>query len=102
MPKMQPACQSIDSESHPLAPSSGEGWEKWMWRNDETGKEKHYLRATKPGAKVSFELGTVTSRVELYYLRSKSFGLGNLECKLNRGHGTVIKGWWDKPENIGQ
>lgn len=102
MPKMQPACRSIDSDTYPLKPSSSEGWEPWTWRNEETGKEKHYLRATKPGSKVSFDLGTVTNRVELYFLRSKSFGLGNVKCTLNGEKEEEVVGWWDKPENIGQ
>ncbi|BEI81290.1 hypothetical protein CcaverHIS002_0204500 [Cutaneotrichosporon cavernicola] len=100
MAPMAPKCQSVDSDSHPLTPSSSEGWERWTWSNDK-GKTKTYLRATKPGAKIVFDLGSVTGRVEIYYLRSKSFGLGNLLCKLN-GQENIIEGWWDKAENIGQ
>ncbi|BEJ12034.1 hypothetical protein CspHIS471_0204940 [Cutaneotrichosporon sp. HIS471] len=100
MAPMAPKCQSVDSDSHPLSPSSSEGWERWTWSNDK-GKTKTYLRATKPGAKIVFDLGSVTGRVEIYYLRSKSFGLGNLRCKLG-GRENIIEGWWDKAENIGQ
>lgn len=103
VPNIHPTCQAIDSETHPLVPKSSEGWNKWTWRNEETGKEKHYLRATTPGAKVTFQLPVVTSRVELYYLRSRSFGLGQVKCWLDDHQDEkVIEGYWDRDENIGQ
>lgn len=106
MPSMHPSCQVIDSDTHPLNIISNKGWEKWTWRNDETGKEKHYLRATTPESKVTFQLPLVTGRVELYYLRSRSFGLGNVKCWLNGGdggeHQLEIQAYWDQDENIGQ
>jgi hypothetical protein len=101
MAPMAPKCYSVDSETHPLAPTVNEGWERWTWTSDQ-GKEKTYLRATKPGAKVEFDLGAVTGRVEIYYLRSKSFGLGNIKCTINGERPNKIEGWWDKEENIGQ
>lgn len=101
MAPMAPQCQTVDSESHPLTPDSSEGWERWTWRGD-NGKEKTYLRATQPGAKLKFDLGAVTNRVEIYYLRSKTFGLGNLQCTLNGARQATMEGWWDKAENIGQ
>ncbi|GMK54500.1 hypothetical protein CspeluHIS016_0110860 [Cutaneotrichosporon spelunceum] len=98
--RMEPKCWSVESDSRPLTPASSEGWERWTWGNDK-GKTKTYLRATKPGARIVFDLGKVTGRVEVYYLRSRSFGLGNLACRLG-GHESILEGWWDKPENIGQ
>ncbi|KLT40834.1 hypothetical protein CC85DRAFT_141454 [Cutaneotrichosporon oleaginosum] len=101
MRRLAPKCQSIDSDSHPLTPVHSDGWERWTWTGD-NGKTKTYLRATQPGATVTFDLGAVTSRVEIFYLRSKAFGLGSLECTLNGEHAKTIHGWWDKAENIGQ
>lgn len=100
---MQPTCQVIDSKEHPLDIKSSHGWEKWTWRNEETGKEKHYLRATTPGSKVTFNLPPVTGRIEMYFLRSKSFGLGNAKCWLDEGNDEqTVEGYWENNENVGQ
>ena len=59
--------------------------------------EKPYLRATEPGSYVKFsvEVG-VMNRVRITYLRSKTFGLGDVWCWVDddKKGGTRLPGYW--------
>lgn len=99
VPKSQPICLTTDSEKFPLKPKHQNGWRNWAW------KQKKYLIADKPGAKLTFDAPvTRGTSIILYFLRSKIFGLGNLKCWVDDDLSTakVIKGYWDKEINIGQ
>lgn len=62
-----------------------------------------YLVAKKPGSKVSFDFTTAFGEVNLSYLRSREFGLGNIHCQVE-GLGPEasmhIEGYWQLEFNI--
>ncbi|KAF8587434.1 hypothetical protein K439DRAFT_1407534 [Ramaria rubella] len=96
---VKPMCQSIRTDKHPLNPIESKGWEKWAYEGQ---SEKSYLVARQPGAIIKFNvIAAVMGRVRITYLRSKTFGLGDVWCWLddNRQKGTRIVSWW-KQENI--
>lgn len=97
-PKLTPFCRATNSDEFPLTPVTQNGWEPWAY------KDKKYLRAMEPGAKLTFEFETVVGKVSLYYLRAHNFGLGNLKCMIDDDEKTaqVIEGHWKQPYNIGQ
>ena len=60
--------------------------------------EKPYLRATAVGSYAKFNIVVgVMHRVRITYLRSKTFGLGDVWCWLddNRDGGKRIESWWN-------
>lgn len=64
--------------------------------------DKPYLVAYNPGDYAKFEIVVgMVGRVRVTYLKSKTFGLGNVWCWLDddRKNGKKIVGWWDK-ENL--
>lgn len=97
-PKLQPRCETTDSEEYPLIPKKNVGWRRWAW------KQKKYLIADKPGSVITFELDLAEGHITLYYLRSSVFGLGSILCDVVGVEGTdkVIDGYWDQEYNIGQ
>lgn len=70
--------------------------EPWTFRGR---LDKPYLLATEPGsyAKFHVEVG-VMQRVRVTYLRSKTFGLGDVWCWLDDDHrgGKRVQGWWNQ------
>ncbi|CAE6469557.1 unnamed protein product [Rhizoctonia solani] len=86
-------CLSTRSKKHPLKPIRQEGWSEWAW------KEKSYVLAKEPGARVTFAI-TVGPMgvVKISYLKSKTFGLGNVKCWIdnNESSARVIEGWWNE------
>lgn len=96
--RLVPNCVATNSDKAPFEPKHQKGWRKWAW------KDKKYLIADEPGAEFEFEVAVSHGTIILYFLRSREFGLGNLECDLvgvpNRRK--VIKGYWDQKFNIGQ
>jgi len=59
--------------------------------------DKTYLRATEAGdyAKFKITVGLV-GRVRVSYLRSNTFGLGDIWCWMddNKNMGRLFQGWW--------
>ncbi|KZT33438.1 hypothetical protein SISSUDRAFT_1054222 [Sistotremastrum suecicum HHB10207 ss-3] len=95
VPPTHPTCLSLKSAKHPLVPLQADGWEHWIYKNN---AEKPYLRATKPGSRISFSVKVgVIGRVRLTYLRSFSFGLGSVWCWIDEDHagGRRLDGWWN-------
>ena len=96
VPPMRPTCLSTHSTTpaYNMTPSSNEGWEFWV---HEEHQDKPYLLSRTPGARVQFELDTSLGVIKLYSLRSKTFGLGNVECWVDhdKGRSVRIPGWWD-------
>ncbi|ORY32861.1 hypothetical protein BCR39DRAFT_522172 [Naematelia encephala] len=104
VPPFHPTCLSTRSTlpEFNLTPSANEGWEFWT---HEEHLDKPYLISRTPGARVSFELDTNVGVVKMYSLRSKTFGLGIVECWADddRDRATKVDGWWDNGEvNIGR
>jgi hypothetical protein len=67
---------------------------RWVYKGN---KEKPYLMADEPGAYVKFEVEVgVMGRVRITYLRSKTFGLGDVWCWLDedKAQGVRVEGWW--------
>ncbi|GJJ12748.1 hypothetical protein Clacol_006993 [Clathrus columnatus] len=74
--KFQPTCQSVRTTKHPLTPIENQGWTIWTFKGH---NDKPYLVAKNPGDFVKFEVlvGTMR-RVRITYLKSKTFGLGEM------------------------
>jgi hypothetical protein len=68
--------------------------ERWVY---EGGKDKPYLIAKEPGSVVKVEVVVgVMGRVRITYLKSKTFGLGDIWCWLDddREGGKKVVSWW--------
>ncbi|GJJ16092.1 hypothetical protein Clacol_010371 [Clathrus columnatus] len=94
--KFSPTCQSVRTTKHPLTPIENQGWTIWTFKGH---NDKPYLVAKNPGDFVKFEVVVGTMRrVRITYLKSKTFGLGDVWCWLNndRAKGTKVSGWWNK------
>ena len=91
-----PMCMSTRSKdpAYNLTPSATDGWEHWVHPDYQ---DKPYLIAKTPGATVSFQLETVLGVVKMYSLKSKTFGLGTIECWADedRSQSVKIEGYWD-------
>lgn len=96
VPPFRPVCLSTRTTdpAYNLTPTSTEGWSHWT-HPDFT--DKPYLVATVPGSWAKFELRTALGVVKVYALKSKTFGLGNVECWIgdDRDHSVEVEGWWD-------
>ncbi|TXT13322.1 hypothetical protein VHUM_00689 [Vanrija humicola] len=99
-PRIDPFCQSMNSKKNQLATLHNDGWREWNWKD----KPQHYLIADKPGSKVTFEIETALGVVQIFFLRSAVFKLGNAKCWVNddvdQAH--VLEGYWEEPFNIGR
>jgi len=91
-----PMCMSTRSKdpAFNLTPSANDGWEHWVHPDYQ---DKPYLMTRTPGAKVTFQLETVLGVVKMYSLKSKTFGLGTIECWADedRSESVKIEGYWD-------
>ncbi|KAH7097130.1 hypothetical protein BKA62DRAFT_717387 [Auriculariales sp. MPI-PUGE-AT-0066] len=97
----RPSCASIDSVANPLQPlPSTKGWTKWQ----QPHTDKHYWRATEPGARFEYTVSLTQGHVMLYYLRSTKMSLGRVKCWLNDDvkNAVVIDGYWERTTSIGQ
>jgi hypothetical protein len=96
MPPFYPTCLSTRAkdEMWQLTPVRSEGW--FTWTHPEH-LDKPYLTANTTGARVEFELRTEVGVVKMYSLRSRSFGLGIIECWVDdeREKSVKIDGFWD-------
>jgi hypothetical protein len=65
---------------------------------------QNYLVADVPGSTISFAFTTAIGTVDLYFLRSKEFGLGNVRCWVDDDVDNAVKleGYWTNGANIGQ
>jgi hypothetical protein len=59
--------------------------------------DKPYLIATEIGGRVTFTLETHLGVVKMYSLRSKTFGLGTVECWADqeRDRSVKVEGYWE-------
>jgi hypothetical protein len=96
LPPFHPICLSTRSNNpvYDLSPLLADGWERWVHPEH---LDKPYLLANTTGARVSFELETNVGIVKMYSLRSKTFGLGTVECWADKERDKAVKinGWWD-------
>ncbi|KAE8537735.1 hypothetical protein D1P53_005791 [Cryptococcus gattii VGV] len=104
VPPFHPTCLSTRAKEprFNLTPSANEGWEYWVHPEH---LDKPYLIARTPGARVRFELETSVGIVKMYALKSKTFGLGTVECWVDeeRRKSVKIEGYWDNGDvNIGR
>ncbi|WVQ82440.1 hypothetical protein IAT38_004568 [Cryptococcus sp. DSM 104549] len=104
VPPFHPTCLStraVDPRFN-LTPADADGWDFWVHPEH---LDKPYLVARTPGARVTFEMETEVGIVKMYALKSKTFGLGTIECWADeeRDKSSKIVGWWDNGEvNIGR
>lgn len=95
-PPWHPTCLSTRSPypQFNLTPSESTGWEYWIHPDY---LDKPYLYAKEPGSKFKFEVETVVGIIKVYSLRSRSFGLGIMECWLDgeTSQSVKIEGYWD-------
>ena len=95
-PPFHPICLSTRSENPAfnLTPSVSHGWEHWTHPDY---LDKPYLLARQPGSSVTFQLDTSVGIVKMYSLRSRTFGLGSIECWADedRLRAKRIDGYWD-------
>ncbi|WWC65517.1 uncharacterized protein I303_108135 [Kwoniella dejecticola CBS 10117] len=104
VPHFNPTCLSTRARQPQfnLTPSWNDGrWEYWVHPEH---RDKPYLVAREPGATVKFKLETNVGVVKLYSLKSKSFGLGAIECWADdeRDKAVVVEGYWTNEPNIGR
>jgi hypothetical protein len=96
VPPYHPICLSTRTtdSAYNLTPIATEGWAHWV-HPDFT--DKPYLVARKPGSWAKFELETSLGVVKIYSLKSKTFGLGNIQCWIgdDRQQSVEVEGWWD-------
>jgi len=67
--------------------------------------QKVYLKAHEPGSKLTFDIETRLGTIKLYSLRSKTFGLGSIDCWVDDRKEDKVRadGWWDNGDlNIGR
>ena len=99
VPPLRPVCLSTRSKDprYNLTPSANTGWEAWVHPEY---LDKPYLVGRVVGARVSFEMETNFGVVKTYSLRSKTFGLGTVECWTDeeRTRAVQVVGWWDNGE----
>lgn len=97
-PKLKPFCKTTNSDSFPLIPSNNQGWKEWS-----SSPEKKYWISEEPGTTITFPVSTTRGNIIIQYLRSKTFGLGNVNCWLNdHDRDKLLEGYWDEPFNIGR
>ncbi|WWD15584.1 hypothetical protein CI109_100006 [Kwoniella shandongensis] len=104
VPPFHPTCLSTRAKEPQfnLTPSANVGWEHWVHPEH---LDKPYMVARTPGATISFEMETNVGVVKMYSLKSKTFGLGTIECWVDgeKDRSVKIVGWWDKGDiNIGR
>lgn len=88
-----PSCSTIDSLNAPLTPlPSSTGWTHWQLPHT----TKHFWRTDVVGSQIDFEVDVVKGHIMLYYLRSRSMGLGRVECWLDdeQNERRVLDGYW--------
>ncbi|QRW05670.1 capsule structure designer protein [Ceratobasidium sp. AG-Ba] len=93
VPPIKTTCLTTRSKTHPLKPIRQTGWSDWAW------KEKAYVIAKEPGARVTFAINAgPTGLIRISYLKSKTFGLGSVKCWVddNEGAARRIDGWWNE------
>jgi hypothetical protein len=74
------------------------------WFRDDN-PEKLYLKAEKPGARVTVEIETRKGTIKIYHLKSKWYGLGSVSCWTDDDTSRAVRadGWWDHGDlNIGR
>lgn len=74
------------------------------WFRDDN-PEKLYLKADKPGARVTVEIETRKGTIKIYHLKSKWYGLGSISCWADDDTSRAVRadGWWDHGDlNIGR
>lgn len=92
VPPVKTSCLSTRSKKHPLKPTRQQGWTDWAW------KDKTYLIAKEPGARATFEISVgPMGIVKITYLKSKTFGLGNVKCWVDdrESEARIVEGWWE-------
>jgi hypothetical protein len=98
-PEFRPHCLSTRATEPKfnLTPIASEGWEWWVHPDY---KDKPYLLAREPGAKVTFEIDTAMGLIRIYSLRSATFGFGKVLCWVgdDREHGVTVDGYWDNKD----
>ncbi|ODN73349.1 hypothetical protein, variant 2 [Cryptococcus amylolentus CBS 6039] len=97
-PRLSPNCLSAHSEgSNRLVPSRNDGWREWAW------EDKNYWVSDEPISKADFNFTTVLGTVKLFYLRSKTFRLGNIACWVDDDDHKAVTliGYWEMTYNIG-
>ncbi|KAK8870123.1 hypothetical protein IAR55_000693 [Kwoniella newhampshirensis] len=104
VPPFHPICLSTRAREprFNLTPSANDGWDYWIHPEH---LDKPYLVGRVPGATVTFELETNVGLVKMYSLKSKTFGLGTIECWVDeeRDRSAKVIGWWDNGDiNIGR
>ncbi|KAH7106459.1 hypothetical protein BKA62DRAFT_766006 [Auriculariales sp. MPI-PUGE-AT-0066] len=103
---LDPYCSSTRTKKHPLVPDFNDGrWQNWAWMLGGGHKEKKYVLAKEPGAKIGFKVpvrGGGMGRIRIQYLRSAQFGLGILKCWLDDDTENVARadGYWKWSLNI--
>ena len=69
--------------------------ERWVYKGQ---RDKPYLVAKEPGSTVKFQVEVgVMGRVRITYLKSKTFGLGDVLCWVDddKQKGTKVVSWWN-------
>ena len=95
-PPFHPMCYSTRSKDPQfnLTPDATKGWEHWVHPDF---ADKPYFISRTPGSTFSFHFDTSLGIVKLYSLRSKTFGLGTIECwaDAERDRAVKVQGYWE-------
>lgn len=101
-PPLEPQCFSTRSTKYPLTPRINTGWSFWHHPDN---PQKVYFKADQPGSRFTYDIETRLGTIKMYSLRSKTFGLGSIECWVgdDKGNSVRANGWWDNGDiNIGR
>lgn len=102
VPPWHPHCYSTRAvePKFNLTMKAANGFEWWVHQDF---KDKPYVRGTKPGDSVTFEIETIVGTIKMYVLMSKTFGFGILQCQVSgKDEKVEIDTYWDKDPNIGR
>jgi hypothetical protein len=95
-PPFHPVCFSTRSKDPQfnLTPDATKGWQHWVHPDF---ADKPYFMSNTPGSTFSFHFETSLGIVKLYSLKSKTFGLGTIECwaDAERDRAVKVQGYWD-------
>jgi lysophospholipase L1-like esterase len=93
--KLQSECQIFINES---------AYHMDGWYSTNINREKFYVAADKPGARITFIINTTKGNVYIHALKSKQFNLGNVWCWADddKQKGRELFGYWNIVTSVGE
>lgn len=97
LPQPEMFCADANDHENPMAPTSYEGWEPFVWNG-----EKHFWVSSTIGSRIRVEIKVNAGRVAVYYYRSRHYDLGDALCWVddNEAGAVSLAGHWTKQYNV--